>query len=154
MSLTGTVSIRTRLAIALLLPSLLASCADHADSVVRLKLRLHVESSAGLPEPAVAVWLKDYHPGLREQPKALQKPVCVTSAAGECEANLRYGFGYSAWPWLQRLRRRLSRGERFEVLVLKENVSLARQFLPELTGSQITGFEEVRIDVRLPPLEE
>ena len=81
----------------------------------------------------------------------LRSTLCVTSETGECQAKVRYGFGYASWPWSQCLRKLLPKRERFEVLVIKDGQTLASQALIDLTPLQLTGLEPRQVYVDLGP---
>lgn len=143
---------------ALGLSVILVSCADHVDGAVRLRLRVILETSDGLPVPAAKVWVKARHPGLRKQPHVLEQPICVTDGTGVCSAVIAYRFGFASWPWrrflpgLKRAESGRTSPDLFELTAEKDDLRVPLGFLPALTSAELYGYEEVVFQIKAPGL--
>ncbi len=128
----------------------LNGCADQVDALIVIRLRVSVVSTLDQPIQQVSIWLRDRHFKQAAQPKILRKPVCVTDEEGECHVIVRYGYGYTSWPWTHMIEERPGLSERFELAVAnKEGRLLGSRVLRPLVAAQIQGANEIRARIRL-----
>lgn len=123
---------------------------DRGSGLVRLKLRVTATDADATPAPGVEIILTD-----RRVPEEFWRPrkrvaACVTQEDGTCQAEVRYGFSSTSWPWQRPLDTNAFLRDRFEVEGIIGGRMVIRQVISQVTALQLQGVEELRCDLQLP----